>query len=243
MKRFALFVGAAVIAAGAAGAASAQGILDQIFGGYGQQRGGASITLWSEPGFRGESRTVYGSAEELGRLDFNDRARSVQASGPLLLCEDNFFRGRCERAGGSIPDLSRFGLDGRLSSLRIDGGGGYGGYPQGGYPSGGYGDQGYPGQGYGGQGYPYPGYGQPGRGYGNVRRDGVEGRTAVFFPRPSIEGRPLAARGQQSADQFCRAAGHNGSIYYSQGERERAAIDVDGRTVDAAVLRDVLCRR
>ena len=236
MKRLAMFVGAATIAAGAAGAASAQGILDQIFGGFGQPRSSGSITLWSEPGFRGEALTIYGSDEELGRRNFNDRARSVQANGPLLLCEDNFFRGRCQRTNGSIPDLRQFGLEGRLSSVRVEDGAYGGGYGDGGYGQGGYGQGGY-GQG----GYGQGGYG--GDGYGQVRRDGVEGRTAVFFPRPSVQGRALAARGQQSADQFCRAAGHQGSIYYSQGERERAAIDVNGRSVDAPVLRDVLCRR
>ena len=54
---------------------------------------------------------------------------------------------------------------------------------------------------------------------------------------------PIAARGQGSADQFCRAAGYGVAIYYSQGERTRDAVDQDGRRVDAPVLRDVLCRR
>ena len=177
VKRLAMFFGAAAITAGAAGAASAQGILDQIFGGFGQQRTSGSITLWSEPGFRGEALTVYGSDEELGRRNFNDRARSVQANGSLLLCEDNFFRGRCERISGSIPDLSRLGLDGRLSSVRVEGRRYGGGTDRAAMTS---------------------GYGRAGTarrlrrrvcgGYGQVRRDGVEGRTAVLFPRPSIQG-------------------------------------------------------
>jgi Beta/Gamma crystallin len=236
VKRLAMFLGAATLAVGAAGGASAQGILDQLFGGYGQQRGQGSITLWSEPYFRGESRTIYGTEQELGRINFNDRARSVQANGPVILCEDNFFRGRCQRAAGNIPDLRQYGLEGRLSSVRADDGsygGGYGNDPYGGGYGGGYPNDRDDDQ-YGG------GYGA---GYGRVNRDGVEGRTAVFFPRPSIQGRPLASRGQQSADQFCRAAGYRGSIYWNQGERERSAIDIDGRNVDAAVLRDVLCRR
>jgi hypothetical protein len=239
VKRFALFFGTAALAVGAAGASSAQGILDQLFGGYGQQgqRGGATITLFSEPGFRGEARTIYEVEANLVRIGFNDRARSIQTNRPIIVCEDIEFRGRCERINGPVADLNYSGLGGRVSSVRIDDGrgGGYGGgYPGGGYPGGGYGDDDY---GSGG------GYGRPGRGYGRAARDGVEGRSAVFFVRPTVDGRPLAARGQGSADQFCRASGLQGAIYYSQGERVRDAVDTDGRVVDAPVLRDVLCRR
>ena len=251
MKRLALWLGTAAIATTSAGAASAQGILDQLFGGGNRAQG--TITVWSEPGYRGESRVIYGSEAELGRLNFNDRARSVQTNGPVLLCEDNEFRGRCERINGSVPDLGYLNLGGRLYSVTIDDGRrGYGG-AQGGYggPQGGYGypndpynsgsDPRYGQPGYSG-GYGQSGYGG-GYGGGNFRRDGVEGRTTVFFVRPSIDGRPLAARGQGSADQFCRAAGHRGAAFYSEGERVRAAIDTNGQTVDARVLQDVLCRR
>ena len=91
--------------------------------------------------------------------------------------------------------------------------------------------------------YDRPDYDRPGGGYGSPRREGVEGRTAVFFPTPRVNASPVAARGQGSADQFCRAAGYGAAIYYSQGDRTRNAVDQDGRVVDAPVLRDVLCRR
>jgi hypothetical protein len=245
VKRLALWLGTAAIAAASAGVASAQGVLDPL----GARGAPASITLWSEPGYRGEARTIYGSEAELGRLDFNDRTRSVQANGPMLLCEDNEFRGRCERVNGSVPDLSYLGLAGRLSSVTVEDGrpgygggygddrpgGGYGGYPGGGYTSGGYPPRGYAGGGYDDDRY--------GGGFGAARRDGIDGRTVTFFVRPNIDGRPLAARGQGSADQFCRAAGYRGAVYYSQGERVRQAIDTDGRLASAPVLQDVLCRR
>jgi hypothetical protein len=230
MKRMALFLGTAALAVGAAGASSAQGILDQLFGGYGQPQqrgGGATITLFSEPGFRGEARTIYEVESNLVRIGFNDRARSIQTNRPIIVCEDIEFRGRCERINGPVADLNYSGLGGRVSSVRIDDGRGGGGYGGGGY-GGGYGDN--------------DDYGSGG-GYGRAARDGVEGRSAVFFVRPTVDGRPLAARGQGSADQFCRASGLQGAIYYSQGERVRDAVDTDGRVVDAPVLRDVLCRR
>ena len=234
MKRLALMLATAAIAASTAGAANAQGVFDQIFGR--RASGPATITLWSEPGYRGEARTIYGTESDLVRLGFNDRARSIQTNAPVLLCEDIEFRGRCERINGSVPDLNYLGMAGRLSSVTTDDGrGGYGG----GYPGGGYGG-GYPGGGYGG--YPGGGYGG-GYGQGSPRQDGVQGRSATFFVNPTIEGRALAARGQGSADQFCRAAGYSGAAYYSQGERVRGAIDTDGRQVDAPALRDVLCRR
>jgi hypothetical protein len=108
-------------------------------------------------------------------------------------------------------------MSGRISSARDERGGGYGG----GYGDGGYDDD---------------------RGYGSPRRDGVQGRSVTFFSRPSVGGNDVAARGQASADQFCRASGYGAAVYHSQGERSRRAVDTDGRMIDAPILRDVLCR-
>lgn len=185
---------------------------------YGQPYGGrGAITFYEYPNFGGRSVTVYGEENNFVEIGFNDRARSARAEGSFLVCEDVDFRGRCERVSGAVRDLEYVGLSGRVSSARVEGGG-YG-YPNDDYrPGGGY-------------------------GYGSAGREGVEGRTAVFFPTPRVNNAPIAARGQGSADQFCRAAGYGAAIYFSQGERMRDAVDQDGRRVDAPVLRDVLCRR
>ena len=227
MKRTLTLVAAAA-AVGFAGSAAAQQWpwpfgqsqqpYPQPYGGYGGDRGG--ITFYEYPDFRGRSVTVYGEENNFVEIGFNDRARSARANGSFLVCEDVDFRGRCERVSGDVRDLGYVGLSGRVSSARVESGGV--GYP---------GDDPYrPGGGYGGA-------------YGSARGEGVEGPTAVFFTMPRVNNSPVAARGQASADQFCRAAGHGAAIYYSQGERMRDAVDQDGRMVNAPVLRDVLCRR
>ena len=226
MKRSAaLFAGITALAM--AGAASAQqwpwpfGQTQQSYPPYGYDDRQGSITFYEFPNFGGRSVTVYGEQTNFSRIDFNDRARSARANGSFLICEDSEFRGRCERVSGDVRDLNYYGLSGRVSSARVDA---YGANDP--YRDPYYGDR--PGGGYG--------YGSPGR-------DGVQGRTAVFFPEPRVNTSPVAARGQGSADQFCRAAGHGSALYYSHGERMRNAVDQDGRRVDAPVLRDVLCRR
>lgn len=195
----------------------------QPYGGqtYGSQGYGPSITFYEGENFSGRQITVYGEERDFARLGFNDRARSAQTNGSFLACQDSEFRGRCERLSGSIPNLDRFNISRSISSVRED---------QGGY---GYNEDDR-----------YEDYGRPGAGggYGNPRRDGVQGRTVIFFARPNVSGNDIAARGQSSADQFCRASGYGSAVYYAQGERSRSAVDQDGRQVDAPALRDVLCR-
>ena len=229
MKR-ALTLFAAAAALGCAGTASAQqwpwpfGQQQQPYPeppygqpyGQGAYGGAGTITFYEYPNFGGRSVTVYGEENNFSDIGFNDRARSARANGSFLVCEDLDFRGRCERISGNVRDLEYMGLGGRVSSARSE--------------SGGWNDR--------DDDYP-----RPGGGYGNPRREGVEGRTAVFFPAPRANNSPIAARGQGSADQFCRAAGYGPALYYSQGERTRNAVDQDGRMVEAPVLRDVLCRR
>ena len=216
-----------------AGAASAQpfpfGAQPQP---YGQAYGsGGSVTFYEGENFTGRSVTVYGEERNFARIDFNDRARSARASGAFVVCDDSEFRGRCERLTGSVRSLDRLGLNARISSVREDRDGGYSGGQDGGPYAGGYDedrdDDFRP--------------GRPGA-YGDPRQDGVQGRTVIFFARPNVGGNPVAARGQGSADQFCRASGHGPAVYYAQGERSRRAVDQDGRMVDAPSLRDVLCR-
>lgn len=229
MKPSRCAAGAAVLLF-AASAASAQGYpypgtgQPQPFGqpAYGQPSFAApSITLYEGENFTGRQITIYGEERDFTRLGFNDRARSARTSESFLVCEDSYFRGRCERVTGAIRNLDRLGMSGRVSSAREDRGGDYDDPDDGGYE----------------------GPDRPDGGYGNPRRDGVEGRTVVFFARPTVSGNDVAARGQASADQFCRASGHGPAVYYSQGERSRRAVDRDGRLVEAPALRDVVCRR
>ena len=253
MKRLPLLLGTAVLAAAAASAASAQGILDQLFGLQNRGVTASGVVLFEGANFSGRSIQVSGEERDFANLNFDNRARSLVTDRPVSVCSDRDFRGCRDLQPGRYPDLARLGVSGSISSLRPAGGDAYGGggYGSGGYGSGGYGDSGY-GGGYRGGGYgggrdddtdDRQGYDRSAGGYGAANRDGVEGRTAVFFPRPTAAGRVLAARGRPSADQFCRAAGYSASIYFSQGERNRAAVDTDGRVVDAPVLRDVLCSR
>lgn len=227
----ALLAGASTLAA--AGAASAQQFQFPFpFGGQPQQQqqqpygaqGGPSITFYEGENFNGRAVTVFGEENNFSDIGFNDRARSARANGSFLVCEDIEFRGRCERISGSIRDLNQLGFSGRISSARDErGGGSYGDRDDD------YGDRDDDRRG--------------GRGaYGNPRRDGVQGRSVTFFARPNVGGNDVAGRGQTAADQFCRASGFGGAVYYSQGERSRRAVDQDGRIVDAPVLRDVLCR-
>ena len=247
-------LGTAVLAAAAASAASAQGILDQLFGLQNRGATASGVVLFEGVNFSGRSIQVSGEERDFANLNFDNRARSLVTDRPVSVCSDRDFRSCRDLQPGRYADLARLGIAGSISSVRSAGvdaygsGGGYGsgGYGGGAYGSGGYGESGY-GGGYGrdrdNDGDDRQGYDRPAGGYGAANRDGVEGRTAVFFPRPTAAGRVLAARGRPSADQFCRAAGYSASIYFSQGERNRAAVDTDGRVVDAPVLRDVLCSR
>lgn len=240
MKLMIAAAGAAAVLASAAGAAAqgyGQPYPAQPYGGqpytaqphqpqpHGQ---GASITFYEGENFTGRQVTVYGEERNFERLGFNDRARSARTNGSFLACDDSEFRGRCERISGSVRSLNYLGLNSRISSVRQDGDVGYGGGYGDPYPDGGYDDRGD--------------YDRPGRGYGSPRRDGVQGRSVVFFARPNVSGNDVAARGQSSADQFCRASGYGQAVYFAEGERSRRAVDQDGRFVDAPALRDVLCR-
>ncbi len=77
-----------------------------------------SAILYEDTGFRGRSVTVNGSSSNLNDLRFNDRARSIRIRGSWQLCSDSKFRGECVSVRGDQEDLSRFGLNGTLSSLR-----------------------------------------------------------------------------------------------------------------------------
>lgn len=114
-------------------------------GGWGGGSRGA-VTLYEDYSFGGRSFGVNGPVENLGRTDFNDRARSmVVQGGTWEVCREDGYRG-CQTFGpGEVANLGF--LAGQVSSLRpVNGGGG-----------------GSPPPGWGSQGrailYEYPGFG------------------------------------------------------------------------------------
>ena len=211
-------IGAAVMIAGALAAGwawSAAAAQERERG----RRGQPQITLYELPNFEGRSVSFFADAPNLSDQRFNDLAQSARIRGSWRLCEDRDYRSRCEPFADDVPDLGRFNFGGRISSVqqvgvRADQVGGPDWRPE---------------MGWGGQG---------------VGRDGVQGRSVVFFRRPSLHGMDVAALGPRSADLFCREAGFGPAVYFDDRERSRRALAPDGQVVEnVPALRDVLCRR
>lgn len=175
---------------------------------------GPGLTLFERPGFAGRSVRLREQAADFSwpAVSFNDAAQSLVANGRWWVCEHKDFGGRCELVEGEYTDLSRIGLWGRISSAR----------PAtrdegGGWNNGGSGNWGRPDSG-----------------------PAAQGRTAGFFPNPSMGGRavPACEYGEgracvkDAADAFCRRAGYRDSAYATTGR---------GRS--GAFLEDVLCVR
>ncbi|MDQ6894764.1 MAG: beta/gamma crystallin family protein [Acidobacteriota bacterium] len=74
------------------------------------------LILFDRPEFRGRSREVNGTEEEIS--DFNDRAQSLRAVGRWELCEHKNFRGRCVTVSGDVPDLEALRFRNTLTSAR-----------------------------------------------------------------------------------------------------------------------------
>lgn len=230
--------------------------------------GGGSATLYELPNFQGRSITLYRGADNLQANNFNDTARSAHFDGDWTVCSDANLRGNCQTLSGDVPNLDRFGLGRMVSSLRQgadDGGasaGGYGREPgpdrdrdRDGDRNGGRGDD----RGYGDRGYgdnsrpagPGPviggGYGDDRGGYGDTRwsgAGGVPGRSVVFFPRPKSDGQDIAAFDRSAADWFCRRQGLGAAVYYDTSYKGRGfRFNGGGFSINAPVLRDVVCRR
>lgn len=101
----------------------------QVGGGGWGGGGRGAVTLYEDYNFGGRSYGVNGPAENLGRTDFNDRARSMVVQGGVWeVCRDDGYRG-CQTFGpGEVANLGY--LAGQVSSLRpVNGGGGGGGPP------------------------------------------------------------------------------------------------------------------
>jgi hypothetical protein len=220
-------------------------------GAYAAAQTEPSVTLYDQPGYRGGSVTFYRSTDNLQNTGFNDRAMSAQVRGSWRVCEQADLKGRCAVISGNIPDLNAYGVAGMISSLQpLAGDPGIRPIPPqaGVLPAPPYNDRDRY-QDYDRRDDRYPDNRYPdnrpgqGGGYDN-QDDGVEGRTAVFFPRPTFRGQDIAANRPQAANDYCRRQGLGQAIYADQNERSRRAVDMDGRPVGAsAVLRDVLCRK
>jgi hypothetical protein len=80
--------------------------------------------------------------------------------------------------------------------------------------------------------------------YDTAGAGGFDGQTAVFFPRPTVNGMEVSALRPGAADGFCRNQGLGPAVYFDQSQRGAPAYGVDPRRSAAGpVLRDVLCRR
>jgi len=101
--------------------------------GRGQGTVGSSIVLYEHDNYGGRTYGASNSVSNLNDTGFNDRASSVVVrGGRWQLCEDAYFRGRCETLGpGEYPSLRAMSLNDKVSSVRElgwtpDGGGGWG---------------------------------------------------------------------------------------------------------------------
>lgn len=102
---------------------------------------GASITLYEGYNFGGRSFGLEGDASNLGRTDFNDRARSAFVQGGNWeLCRDDNFGGGCQTFGPGRHANLGF-VAGEVSSARLVGGAPGGGWGGGDWPEG-WGSQG-----------------------------------------------------------------------------------------------------
>jgi hypothetical protein len=76
------------------------------------------LVMFDRVDYRGASRTVTGESLNLGSF-FGNRAGSVEIlGGTWELCDSAGGRGRCVTLSSSAPDLSRIGLNGRVTSVR-----------------------------------------------------------------------------------------------------------------------------
>ena len=81
----------------------------------------AQLIFYSREGFEGRSFTADRQIDDLGRVDFSDRASSVVVLGDRWeACSDSEFRGRCViLRPGRYTSLAAMGLDNSISSARV----------------------------------------------------------------------------------------------------------------------------
>jgi hypothetical protein len=74
-----------------------------------------SLVFYDRPGYRGASTVLTSGSSNLGSI--GNRAESVEVrSGTWELCDRT---GRCATVSQNVPDLSRLGLSGRITSARL----------------------------------------------------------------------------------------------------------------------------
>ena len=195
-----------------------------------------SITLYDQPNYRGASATFFRSTGNLDDTRFNDRAMSAQVRGVWRVCENASFKSPCQDLTGNVPDLASRGLGGRISSLEPVGDSGYrvGGpvapppppyvdnnryqdnrYPDNRSPDNRYQD----GRGRDDRDDRYPNTPAP---RADFDANGVQGRSTVFFARPSLGGADVAATRTRAADEFCRRVGLAAAVFSISPNRAAA---------------------
>jgi hypothetical protein len=194
-------------------------------GGYG---GGPNTGVWLYDGtnFTGQRLEISYDMPNLDSIRFNDRVDSlIVAPGETWeICEDAYYRGRCEYIEGeAVGSLYQYRFANTISSLRRA-------------------DYGWGGAGSGNR---------PGR---FRIDGGVEGITTTFYAVPEISGysidRCLFSGGREcdtvAADEICRSVGHEEAAYFTvdTGRRYRTVHLGEGRecrTGRCEAILDVLC--
>lgn len=88
-------------------------------GSHGGGWGNASITVYRDANFRGQSMTFREDIPNLRSSGLNDAISSLRLErGSWEVCEDADYRGRCQVINGDVRDLGRLGMNDRISSLR-----------------------------------------------------------------------------------------------------------------------------
>lgn len=95
-------------------------------GGHGGGWGNASITVYRDANFRGQSMTFREEIPNLRNSGLNDAITSLRLErGSWEVCENANYRGRCQIINGDVRDLGRSSMNDRISSLRPARRGGY----------------------------------------------------------------------------------------------------------------------
>ncbi|MGH7026457.1 beta/gamma crystallin-related protein [Brevundimonas sp.] len=88
-------------------------------GGGGGGWGNASITVYRDANYRGQSMTFRQEVSNLRNSGLNDVISSLRLGrGDWEVCTDAYFRGNCQIISGDVRDLRSNGLNDRISSLR-----------------------------------------------------------------------------------------------------------------------------
>lgn len=92
-----------------------------------RQLGGIGLTVFTDPGFRGDSATFRDDVSNFQEVGLNDRVSSLRvARGEVWeVCEHANYQGRCQIVSGGESDLRGGGWNDIISSARrVRGGGG-----------------------------------------------------------------------------------------------------------------------